>query len=180
MGNPLLDPVEGITLDQYGHACSWLTKGATKDDIIKVFGIDMPKWDRVEEEWKSRMKNDKTFTVTMAFSGAYTGAPPMPAVSGSSSAATQKSNIDPTKFPFDKYVEAMVAQDVLGKMGRDAQDVLKDFGLTVADYSNVSAYYSSQMMTNPGLAMQMQNLMNMYKPKYEEMQGSGSASDIDF
>src|SRR5438128_4327761 len=130
-----LEPVEGVTLEQYGHGCAWLTKGATKDDVVKALGIDMPKWDRAEAEWKARMKADTTFAITMQFSNAYTGAPPMPA--GSASAEKTKSDLDPTTFPFDKYVEAMVAQDVLGKMGRDAQDVLKDFGLTVADYSNV-------------------------------------------
>lgn len=172
-----MDPVEGVSLEQYGHGCAWLTKGASKDDVIKALGVDMPKWDRAEEEWKARMKADTSFAVTMAFSSAYTGAPPIPT---GSSAAAETSGLKPESVPFEKYIESMVAQDVLGKMGRDAQDVLKDFGMTVNDYSNVSAYYSGQMMTNPGLAMQMQNLMNMYRPKYEAMQGPGSASDIDF
>jgi hypothetical protein len=175
MANQLLEPVEGVTLDQYGHGCAWLTRGATKDDVIKALGIDMPKWDRIETEWKARMAADKSFSVTMAFSNAYTAAPPIP----TGSATVEKSDIDPSKFPFDKYIEAMVAQDVLGKQGRDAQDVLKDFGLSVADYSNVSAFYSQKMMTDFSLAMQMQNLMNQYKAKYESMK-SDSHSDLEF
>jgi len=175
MANQLLEPVEGVTLEMYGHACSWLTKGATKDDVIKALGIDMPKYDRIEAEWKARMAADKSFSVTMAFSNAYTGAPPIPTSGG----AAPVSNLDPSTIPFEKYVESMVAQDVLGKMGRDAQDVLKDFGMSVADYSNVSAYYSQQMMTNFALAAQMQALMNQYKAKYESMK-TDSHSDLEF
>lgn len=77
-----LEPVEGVTLEQYGHACAWMTKGATKEDVIKALGIDMPKYDRAEAEWKTRMANDTSFTVTMKFSNAYTGAPPIPTGSG--------------------------------------------------------------------------------------------------
>ena len=67
----------------------------------------------------------------------------------------------------------------LGKQGRDAQDVLKDFGMTVADYSNVSSHWSGQMMSDFSLAMKMQTLMNEYKAKYEAMKPD-SHSDLDF
>lgn len=73
----------------------------------------------------------------------------------------------------------MVAQDVLGKQGRDAQDILKDFGLTVNDYSNISAYYSTKMMSDFSLAMKMQGLMNEYTAKYQAMK-SDSHSDLEF
>ena len=74
----------------------------------------------------------------------------------------------------------MVAQDVLGKQGRDAQDVLKDFGLTVADYSNISAYWSGKMMSDFSYAMKMQQLMNEYKLKYESMTPGDTNKDIEF
>jgi hypothetical protein len=138
----------------------------------------MPKYDRAEAEWKTRMANDTSFTVTMKFSNAYTAAPPIP--SGTSGAAVvNESNLNPETFPFEKYIEAMVAQDVLGKQGRDAQDILKDFGLTVNDYSNVSAYYSAKMMSDFSLAMKMQGLMNEYTAKYQAMK-TDSHSDLEF
>jgi len=75
--------------------------------------------------------------------------------------------------------ELAVAQDVLGKQGRDAQDVLKDFGMTVADYSNVSSHWSSQMMSDFSLAMKMQTLMTEYTAKYEAMKPD-SHKDLEF
>ena len=83
-------------------------------------------------------------------------------------------------IPFEKYVEAMVAQDVLGKQGRDAQDVLKDFGMTVADYSNVSSYWSGKMMSDFSLAAKMAQLDTQFRQKYEAMKGEGSHGDIEF
>jgi hypothetical protein len=175
MSAPNLDPVENVTLEAWADINAQIVAGTAKEDAVKDAGMDMPKWDRVNEEWLARMKNDTTFTITKIYSAAFNA--PRPAKAASPGAAP---GVAPDSYPFDKYVEAMVAQDVLGKMGRDAQDVLKDFGLTVGDYSNVSAYWSGKMMTDFSLAAKMNTLMNQYKVKYESMKGADSNSDISF
>ena len=172
MGNPNLEPVEGISLDQWAQANAKLASGGTADEVHKQLGIDAPKWDRVNNEWLARMKNDTTFTISTKYSATFNTSASGNLGTGSG-AATQS-------ISFEKYVEAMVAQDVLGKQGRDAQDVLKDFGMTVADYSNVSSYWSGKMMSDFSLAAKMSSLMAEYQKKYESMSGPGSASDIDF
>ena len=96
----------------------------------------MPKWDRVNNEWLTRMKNDRSFTISTKYAAAFNTK-----ATGNLGSGSQ---ISPESIPFEKYVESMVAQDVLGKQGRDAQDVLKDFGMTVADYSNVSSYWTGK------------------------------------
>ncbi len=171
MGN-ILDPVEGISLDQWASANAKLASGGNTDEVCKQLGIDAPKWDRVNNEWLARMKNDTTFTITTKYAAAFNTSASGNLGTGSATAAEN--------IPFEKYVEAMVAQDVLGKQGRDAQDVLKDFGMTVADYSNVSGYWSGKMMTDFSLAAKMSGLMAEYQKKYESMKGPGTASDIDF
>ncbi|KAA0211475.1 hypothetical protein FBQ84_02075 [Ignavibacteria bacterium CHB1] len=172
MSDPNLDPVEGISLDQWAQANAQLVSGSTTDDVCKQLGIDAPKWDRVNNEWLARMKNDTTFTITQKYSAAFNSSASGNAGTGARAAGEGVS--------FEKYVEAMVAQDVLGKQGRDAQDVLKDFGMTVADYSNAGSYWSGKMMSDFSLGMKMQTLMNEFKSKYENMSGPGSASDIEF
>src|SRR5438552_357662 len=128
MSNSILDPVEGITLEQWASANADLVSGLTSDEVVKNLGIDAPKWDRVNNEWLTRMKNDTSFTISTKYAAAFNAN-----ASGNLGSGSQ---VSADSYPFEKYVEVMVAQDVLGKMGRDAQDVLKDFGLTVADYSN--------------------------------------------
>ena len=173
MGNPLLDPVEGITLEQWAAVNAKIVAGTTTDEAIKTIGADAPKWDRVNNEWLTRMRNDTSFTISRIYGAAFTAAPVAAPASGSAP-------VSPDSCPFEKWIESMVAQDVLGKQGRDAQDVLKDFGLTVGEYSNISAYWNGKIMTDFSLGMKMQNLMIEYKAKYESMSGGNTHTDIDF
>src|SRR4029453_15173346 len=87
--------------------------------------------------------------------------------------------ISADSISFEKYIEAMVGQDFLGKQGRDAQDVLKDFGMTVADYSNVSSYWTGKMMSDFSLGMKMQSLMDENKKKNEAMKKDPN-TDLEF
>ncbi|KXK46945.1 MAG: hypothetical protein UZ05_CHB002002307 [Chlorobi bacterium OLB5] len=167
----LLEPVEGVTLEDWAAANAKMTSGTTKEEICGLLGIDAPKWDRVNEEWLARMKNDTSFTISTKYAAAFNQSASGNLGKGGAAAGQAIS--------FEKYVEAMVAQDVLGKQGRDAQDVLKDFGMTVADYSNVSSHWSGKMMSDFSLAMKMQTLMNEYKAKYEAMKPD-SHSDLEF
>ena len=85
-------------------------------------------------------------------------------------------------YPIEKYAEVTVAMEFLGKQGRDAQDVLKDFGLTVADYSNLGSYYTKKIFMSPmGLGMKFQNCIMEYRAKYEKIiQEDGTHDDIKF
>ncbi len=172
MGNSNLEPVEGITLEQWAGANAKLASGTSTEDTIKSIGVDMPKWDRVNAEWLTRMRNDTSFVISTKYAAAFNTS-----ASGNLGSGSQ---ISAESIPFEKYVESMVAQDVLGKQGRDAQDVLKDFGMTVADYSNVSSYWSGKMMSDFSLAAKMAQLDAQFRKKYESMQGGKSHSDIEF
>ena len=167
-----LDPVEGITLEQWASANAALASGTSTEDAIKSIGIDMPKWDRVNNEWLTRMKNDTSFVIATKYSAAFNTT-----ATGNLGAGA---GISADSIPFEKYVESMVAQDVLGKQGRDAQDVLKDFGMTVADYSNVSSYWTSKMMSDFSLAAKMAQLDAQFRQKYQSMQGGNTHGDIEF
>lgn len=172
MSNPILDPVEGITLDQWAGVNAQVASGTTTEDAIKTIGVDMPKWDRVNNEWLTRMKNDTTFTISQKYAAAFNTT-----ATGNLGSGSQ---ISADSYPFEKYIEVMVAQDVLGKQGRDAQDILKDFGLTVSDYSNISSYWSGKMMTDFSLAMKMSQLDAEYRKKYESMAPGNVHDDLSF
>jgi len=172
MGNANLEPFEGVSLEQWASCNAKLASGGKTEDVIKELGIDMPKWDRVNNEWLTRMKNDTTFTISTKYAAAFNTTATGNLGSGST--------INADSFPFEKYVECMVAQDVLGKQGRDAQDVLKDFGMTVADYSNVASYWSGKMMSDYTIAMKLTQLDAEYRKKYSEMSGGDAHSDLEF
>jgi len=148
----ILDPVEGVTLEDWAAANAKMTSGTTQEEICKLLAIDAPKWDRVNAEWLTRMKNDSSFTISTKYAAAFNQSASGNLGKGSASAAESIS--------FEKYIESMVAQDVL-------------------DYSNVSSYWSGKMMSDFSLAMKMQTLMNEYKAKYEAMK-TDSHSDLEF
>jgi len=172
MSNPILDPVEGITLEQWAEVNAKLASGTPAEEAIKSIAADMPKWDRVNNEWLTRMRNDTTFTISNKYAAAFN--------KGASGNLGSGSQVSADSFPFEKYIEVMVAQDVLGNQGRDAQDVLKDFGLTVADYSNISSYWSGKMMSDFSLAAKMAQLDAEFRKKYQSMAPGSAHSDIEF
>jgi hypothetical protein len=172
MGNTILEPFEGVSLEQWAAANAKLASGGKNEDVIKELGVDMPKWDRVNNEWLTRMKNDTSFVISTKYAAAFNTTATGNLGSGSA--------ISADSFPFEKYVECMVAQDILGKQGRDAQDVLKDFGLTVADYSNIASYWSGKMMSDYTVAMKFSQLDAEYRKKYSEMTGGNAHSDLEF
>ena len=180
MSNSILDPVEGITLDQWAAVNAKLASSVPKEEAIKDLGVDMPKWDRVNEEWLTRMRNDTTFTISTKYAAAFNVNASGNLGSGAQVSSTGTS-VTGESFSFEKYIECMVAQDVLGKQGRDAQDILKDFGLTVADYSNISSYWSGKMMSDFSLASRMMQLDAEYRHKYNQMAAQQPNNpDIEF
>ncbi|MBP9192300.1 MAG: hypothetical protein KBF96_07095 [Ignavibacteria bacterium] len=172
MSNSILEPFEGISLEQWAGVNAKMASGIAIDEAIKDIGVDMPKWDRVNAEWLTRMKNDTSFTISTKYAAAFNTTATGNLGSGA--------GISADSIPFEKYVESMVAQDVLGKQGRDAQDVLKDFGMTVADYSNVSSYWTGKMMSDFSLAGKMAQLDAEFRKKYENMKGGDAHGDLEF
>ncbi|MBN8584103.1 MAG: hypothetical protein J0M37_03345 [Ignavibacteria bacterium] len=173
-GKDVLAPVEGISFEDWAKANAGIASGKSVDETAKLLGVDRPRWDRANEEWLSRMKNDKTFTLSMKYASIFNN--------NAAGNLPQKKDFNDQTYPIEKYAEVMVAMDYLGRQGRDAQDVLKDFGLTVADYSNLSSYYTKKIFMSPmGLGMKFQNLMMEYRAKYEKIiQDDGTHDDIKF
>lgn len=52
--------------------------------------------------------------------------------------------------------------------------------MTVADYSNVSSYWTGKMMSDFSLAGKMAQLDAEFRKKYESMKGEGSHGDLEF
>ena len=171
MSNQVLEPVEGITVEQWASAQAKLASGGTVDDAIKMLGVDAPKWERVSAEWLARMQNDTDFKIMPIYSAAFT--------QKSSGDMGGSAEVNENTCTFEKYMEAQVAQTVLAKHGRDAQDVLKDFGMTPVDYSNVGMFWMSKMTTDWTLGTKMEALTKEYTAKYESM-GGDSHSDLEF
>jgi hypothetical protein len=67
--------------------------------------------------------------------------------------------------------------DIASAQGIDANSILKQYGLTAADWGMVGMLWAPQMGTNLELAMKMSALMDKYNTQFAMAK---SGSDIDF
>ena len=70
--NPMLQPIHGISLQDYAAAASKMTNGMSAEEVCKRLGIDMPVWDEANQLWVKRMQQDQTMAV-MSLYGQYFG-----------------------------------------------------------------------------------------------------------
>ncbi len=173
-GGKAIAPVEGIEFEAWVKANAKIASGKPIEEIIKEIGVDRPRWDRVNEEWLARLKNDKTFTLSMKYASIFNN--------HAAGNLPQKKDFTENTYPLERYAEVMAAMEFLGKQGRDAQDVLKDFGLTVADYSNLSSFWTKKIFLSPmGTGIKFQNLLMEYRTKYEKIiKDDGTHDDIEY
>lgn len=178
-----VEPVEGVSLEQWAEQQVRIASGGTLDDVCKALGCDKAKWDRVSAEWNARMSRDTTATIAMAYGNAFTKAQAKPGVGNSPyAAAAQNPGKGEMPMPFERYVEIMEAQNALTAQGQDAQAVLKKLGITVMDWSNLgawfSAYISENALRNDGAVhKEFTRLSEKYKAKYASVK---SDADISF
>jgi len=166
----LMEPVEGIDCESWAKVNAKIASGENSGEAIKIIGVDMPKWDRVNQEWQTRMANDTSFVIAQVYGNAFTAS--------ATGNLGGKDDINEENFPYEKYIEISVAQDKLTAQGRDPQEVLAMFGLTVTDWSNVSAFWSNKFNQNTEYYYKEDTrLRKIYDEKYK----TGSVhGDIEF
>ena len=166
----IMEPVEGISCEEWAKASAALASGTSQDEAIKLIGVDLAKWDIVNNEWQTRMLNDTSFTVTQVYSNAFTAS-----ATGNLGGA---GDFNEENFPYEKWLEIGVAQNKLTLQGKDPQQVLASFGLTVTDWSTGSAYWAQKMATDYEKYMKIDTEL---RPVYEEKYKAGSVhDDIEF
>jgi hypothetical protein len=164
-----VEPVEGVTLDQWAQSQVKIVNGGNLDDILRGLGIDKAKWDRVSADWNARMSRDTTATIATAYGNAFTKA--SASSGGQFSEAAQRPGQGPMPMTLEKYVEIMEAQGAASTQGKDAGQVLKGFGLSILDWSNVGAWFSAYindnaLKNNAKVLNEFNDLQAKYKAKY--------------
>jgi hypothetical protein len=166
----LLEPVEGITCEDWAMVNAKIASGGAVEESIKLIGVDLAKWDRVNKEWETRMSNDISGTLSNVYAKAFT--------TSASGNLGGKDQINEQNFPYEKYVEIFVAQEKLNAQGKDAQSILASFGLSVVDWSTASAFWFQKFHENTEKYFyEEQRLRKIFEEKYK----AGSIhGDIEF
>ena len=164
-GGGLLDPVEGVTLEQWAQMQAALAGGADVDQLIAQARMDRPRWDRVSAEWMQRMSTDTTFTITTAYGNAFTGAAQgqYGAQAARATAAGVGGDLGGEPISFERFVEIQEAMSAGTRRGQDPAAVLAHFGMSALDWSNVGMFWSKRMQQE---AMKYHELFTHYSELY--------------
>lgn len=145
-GGPL-DPVEGVSLEEWAHMQAALAGGGDIDQLIAQARMDRPKWDRVSAVWMQRMQTDTTHTVVTAYGNAFAGASQgqYGAHAAQAASAGVGGNVGAEPISLERFVEIQEAMSAGSRRGYDANDVLAHFGMSALDWSNAGMFWSKRM-----------------------------------
>lgn len=70
----MLQPVEGISLEQWAVLCAWRLYGESMPDLLDKKGIKKEAWMKADRVWNERMSQDKEFHLVHAYAIYFYGA----------------------------------------------------------------------------------------------------------
>lgn len=187
-GNPLLEPIHGITLEDYSAACAKIGSGLSENDIASALGVELPVWQEANLLWPERMKQDSTFHIVTLFGQYFGQADQHPKFSNLTAAPTAAGNVNIDRIKSDKdyYQELEVARQVAYDYGVDgAQWILDQYGITIGDFQIASSRWNDQIHQDIQADYAGYNARQAaYKAKYQQLfadaQGGNVADDIEF
>lgn len=71
MDNPLLQPIHGISLQDYAAVVYFQNTGISLDILLGILGISPIIWNEVDMLWTKRMEEDAGLTVVTSYSRYY-------------------------------------------------------------------------------------------------------------
>ena len=160
-----LDPVEGVTLEQWAYVQAAVAGGGNIDQLIAQGRMDRPKWDRVSAVWMQRMTTDTSGSIATAYGNAFAGASQgqYGAQAAQAAAGGIGGNLGAEPIPFERFVEIQEAMSAGSRRGYDANAVLAHFGMSALDWSNAGMFWSKRIQQE---GMKYHELFTHYSDLY--------------
>lgn len=157
----ILAPIDGVSCATWASANAKIaSNGDWTDEVLTIISGDRAKWDKVNNAWQERMSNDTSFVIAQIYGDAFNAS--------ATGNLGGMADINETNFPFEKYIEVSVAMKHMTDQGKDPQQALSLFDLTVADYSNVSTFWSNKQNENINYYHELRiQLEEKFDKKYE-------------
>ncbi|NLR57540.1 hypothetical protein HGH93_05490 [Chitinophaga polysaccharea] len=186
--NPLLEPIHGITLEDYSAACAKMGSGLSEADIAKALGVEVPVWQEANLLWPERMKQDETFHIVTLFGQYFGQADQHPKFSNLKAAVSAEGGANTDRIKSDKrfYEELEVARQVAYEYGLDgAQWIADKYGITLGDFQIAASNWNAQIHQDIAADFDGYNERQAaYRAKYQQLfadaQGGNVADDIEF
>ena len=185
--NQLLEPIHGISLEDYSAACAKQANGMDEQTVAGVLGVELPVWQEVSLLWAERMKQDSTFEVITLF-GQYFGQADQHPKFGNATAGTSGGGGYTAQIKSDKafYEELEAARNIAYEYGLDgAQWIADKYGIALGDFQIAASQWNAQIHADLQADFEGYNQRQAaYRAKYQELfasaQGGNVADDISF
>ncbi len=188
MSNPLLEPVHGVSLQDYAAISAKMAAGVSETDICKALGIEPAIYEEASALWVSRMQQDSTFEVITLF-GQYFGDaenhPKLNALTPQVS-ETNVENLERLKTDRYFYEELAGARVAAYEYGLDgAQWIQDNYGINLGDFQSVAMQWMAKRNEDDDATIlhyldYMQEKQKEYAEKFAAEQGGNVADDVDF
>ncbi len=164
----LLEPVAGVSVDQWANAAAALMQlgaGATPQQVSETLakiGITKEQYDQANAGWQEKMQRDTTFVIATKYGEAFNQVQ-----QGVAAAAGRAGTDGGEPCSFERFVEVMVAQGCWAEQGIDVASQLQaTFGIDIGEYSRYSAYWSPKMGMDVKYSREYPKLEERFKAKY--------------
>lgn len=176
----LLEPVEGVTVEQWAQAAAAMGSAAGDEakaaEALAGLGMDRAKYDRVNDEFQARMQRDTNFVIAGIYGKAFSGAQGIAGGYGLGNADGSAQQLGEEPCTYDRYVEITGAQAAWGEQGVDVNAKLKEvFDLTAMDISAYGGYWSTKMQADAALMLRYGDDLERAKEKFK---GAGLDDDL--
>jgi hypothetical protein len=179
-----LAPFMGVSLEDWAGANAALAQAKPLAHVLKVLGLEQPKWDAVNAEWNARMSRDTTATVATVYGPAFTGAgqgkfaAAAKNVSASMKSGSGKDVKGDEPISFEDWIKIQAHMNAALAQGIDPNALLKKYDLNAADWGAAGGYWALKMNSNP---MEYMDKYQVLTAKYATaFTGAKAGSDIDF
>ena len=181
--NPLLQPIHGISLEDYSAACAKLASGMTEDQAAKALGVERPQWDEANQLWQQRMQQDTDMTVISLFGQYFATAdthPKFQNLSDDSSTPVNQENLAKIKEDPEFYFELTAAMQAAYNYGIDGAQWLRDnYGLSIGEFQGVAMQWAMSPVY-AAMIPHMQEKIKEYEAKFAEEMGGNIADNVEF
>lgn len=166
-----MEPIHGITMEDWAAANAKMVQGVSMDELLEVLAVEQPQWDEANAEWNARMTRD--FTISKKYADIFNN----PDV-GKFAGVGPKKATEGEPLTFEDYMRIQVHMEKGIEQGVDAQAILKEHGTTLSEWTTIQSYWSQQLVLDVAkYAAEGDRLRERFQKDYA---GGGMADDIEF
>lgn len=181
--NPMLQPIHGISLEDYAAAAAKMVNGMSEDEVTKALGVERPQWDEANQMWIQRMQQDTDMVVIGLYGQYFSTAeshPKFQNLSKDSSVVANQENLSKIKEDPEFYFDLTCAMQAAYNQGLDgAQWLRENYGLSIGDFQSVAMQWAYSPIFVTMMSSQPQRTKE-YEAKFAKESGGNIADDIDF